>query len=245
MAMWRLFEEIWYSKVGTERSSHSTWHLHCSLFRWPAGLFVPSKFTGVICCVRPVDGKLCGILGIRLVLSHWVKDCYFPLGLVLLALLVVVVHGHAFLIGKNMGMLARIAATAAIYQKVGARWLVAPTRSEGGRDGREGRMGGRDGREGEREGGRDGRDGWREGGRDGREGWEGGREGWEGGREGGGWREGWEGGMEGGGKEGGRAGDGGRKGGREGGEWREGGWGVEGGKEGDGGREGGRGEGGR
>ena len=66
-----------------------------------------------------------------------VKDCYFPLGLVLLALLVVVVHGHAFLIGKNMGMLARIAATAAIYQKVRslmAGCLVAPTKSEGGRE---------------------------------------------------------------------------------------------------------------
>ena len=44
--------------------------------------------------------------------------CYFPLGLVLLALLVVVVHGRAFIIGKQMGMHARIAATAAIYQKV-------------------------------------------------------------------------------------------------------------------------------
>ena len=46
----------------------------------------------------------------------------------MLALLVVVIHGHAFLIGKNMGMHARIAATAAIYQKVGARCLVAQTK---------------------------------------------------------------------------------------------------------------------
>ena len=42
----------------------------------------------------------------------------FSLGLVLLALLIVVIHGRAFVIGKQMGMLARIAATAAIYQKV-------------------------------------------------------------------------------------------------------------------------------
>ena len=54
----------------------------------------------------------------KLVLSHLVKDCYFPLGLVLLALLVMVVHGHAHLIGMNMGMLARIVATAVIYQTV-------------------------------------------------------------------------------------------------------------------------------
>ena len=62
--------------------------------------------------------------------------CYVPSGLVLLAVLIVVVHGHAFLIGKNMGMHARIVATAAIYQKVGARRLVVQTKSERGREGR-------------------------------------------------------------------------------------------------------------
>lgn len=42
----------------------------------------------------------------------------------MLAVLIMVLHGHAFLMGKNMGMHARIAATAAIYQKVGAGRLV-------------------------------------------------------------------------------------------------------------------------
>ena len=54
----------------------------------------------------------------------------------MLAVLIVVVHGHAFLIGKNMGMHARIVATATIYQKVGARRLVVQTKSERGREGR-------------------------------------------------------------------------------------------------------------
>ena len=53
----------------------------------------------------------------RVVQSRLVK-VLFSLGLVLLALLIVVIHGRAFVIGKNMGMHARIAATAAIYQKV-------------------------------------------------------------------------------------------------------------------------------
>ena len=48
----------------------------------------------------------------------------------LLAVLIVVVHGHAFLIGKNMGMHARIAATAAIYQKVRAGRLTVQTKGE-------------------------------------------------------------------------------------------------------------------
>ena len=38
-----------------------------------------------------------------------------------MALMVLVVHGHGFFLGHKSGMLARIIATAAIYQKVGVR----------------------------------------------------------------------------------------------------------------------------
>ena len=48
----------------------------------------------------------------------------------MLAVLIVVLHGHAFLIGKNMGMHARIVATAAIYQKVRAGRLAVQTKGE-------------------------------------------------------------------------------------------------------------------
>lgn len=68
------------------------------------------------------------------------ETCSF-VGLVLMALMIMVVHGHAFLLGQKIGMMARVIATSAIYQKVG--W------SGGGRGG--GRGGGEsEGREGER-----------------------------------------------------------------------------------------------
>ena len=37
----------------------------------------------------------------------------------MLSLFIMVIHGHGFLLGQKIGMLARIIATAAIYQKVG------------------------------------------------------------------------------------------------------------------------------
>ena len=43
------------------------------------------------------------------------------IGLVLMALTVMVIHGHGFITGQKIGMHARIIATAAIYQKVGGR----------------------------------------------------------------------------------------------------------------------------
>ena len=58
-----------------------------------------------------------------------------------------VIHGHGFLLGQKIGMLARIIATAAIYQKVGRGF-------RGGRKGRR-REGGV--KEGERERGKGGR----------------------------------------------------------------------------------------
>ena len=42
-------------------------------------------------------------------------------GLVLMALMVMLVHGHAFLLGQKVGMHARVIATSAIYQKVHRR----------------------------------------------------------------------------------------------------------------------------
>ena len=50
-----------------------------------------------------------------------------------------VIHGHGFLLGQKIGMLARIIATGAIYQKVGRGYR------GGGREGGE--------KEGKREGG--------------------------------------------------------------------------------------------
>ena len=38
-----------------------------------------------------------------------------------MALTVMVIHSHAFLLGQKIGMHARIIATSAIYQKVGGR----------------------------------------------------------------------------------------------------------------------------
>ena len=52
-----------------------------------------------------------------------------------------VIHGHGFLLGQKIGMLARIIATGAIYQKVGRGYR------GGGREGGE--------KEGKREGGRE------------------------------------------------------------------------------------------
>ena len=40
-------------------------------------------------------------------------------GLVLMALMVVMLHGHGFFLGHKSGMLSRVIATSAIYQKVG------------------------------------------------------------------------------------------------------------------------------
>ena len=42
-----------------------------------------------------------------------------------------VIHGHGFLLGQKIGMLARIIATAAIYQKVGRE---EEEEKEGGRE---------------------------------------------------------------------------------------------------------------
>ncbi len=42
----------------------------------------------------------------------------FPSGLVILALLILLVHAHSFLIGQKMGMLWRVTATTAIHKKV-------------------------------------------------------------------------------------------------------------------------------
>ena len=65
----------------------------------------------------------------------------------MLSLFIMVIHGHGFLLGQKIGMLARIIATAAIYQKVGRGF-------RGGRKGRR-REGGV--KEGERERGKGGR----------------------------------------------------------------------------------------
>lgn len=46
-----------------------------------------------------------------------------------MALMIMVVHGHAFLLGQKIGMMARVIATSAIYQKVGWR---GGGREEGG-----------------------------------------------------------------------------------------------------------------
>jgi len=43
------------------------------------------------------------------------------IGLVLIALTVLVIQGHGFILGEKIGMYARIIATAAIYQKVERR----------------------------------------------------------------------------------------------------------------------------
>ena len=42
----------------------------------------------------------------------------FSSGLVLMALLIGVLHCHGFLLGQNVGMMARVLSTGAIYQKV-------------------------------------------------------------------------------------------------------------------------------
>ena len=46
---------------------------------------------------------------------------YSSIGLVLIALTVLMMGVHAFLLGQKVGMHARIIATSAIYQKVGRR----------------------------------------------------------------------------------------------------------------------------
>jgi len=47
--------------------------------------------------------------------------CALLIGLVLIALAVLMMHGHGFILGEKIGMHARIIATAAIYQKVERR----------------------------------------------------------------------------------------------------------------------------
>ena len=65
------------------------------------------------------------------------------IGLVLIALTVLVVQGHGFILGEKIGMYARIIATAAIYQKVerrgGGKGVSGRERSE--REGRKWRGG--------------------------------------------------------------------------------------------------------
>jgi len=59
---------------------------------------------------------------------------YSSVGLVLIALTVLMMGVHAFLLGQKVGMHARIIATSAIYQKVGRK---GGGREEGEREGRE------------------------------------------------------------------------------------------------------------
>ena len=47
--------------------------------------------------------------------------CHYPhtrTGMVIMAFLIAILHSHAFLIGQKIGMMCRIMATSAIYQKV-------------------------------------------------------------------------------------------------------------------------------
>ena len=45
-----------------------------------------------------------------------------PLGLVGMAFVITLLHGHGFLIGQKVGMICRVMCTNAIYQKVRCTW---------------------------------------------------------------------------------------------------------------------------
>lgn len=72
-----------------------------------------------------IQGKLTSMLWVcnccteRWICSY-ITGQYFPflVGLVLMTLVFVILHGHAALIGRKLGMMVRIFTTAAIYQKV-------------------------------------------------------------------------------------------------------------------------------
>ena len=51
-------------------------------------------------------------------LSHMLCTVTVPTGLVAMALLVSVIHGHALLMGQKIGMIVRISTSAAIHNKV-------------------------------------------------------------------------------------------------------------------------------
>lgn len=54
---------------------------------------------------------------------YWLLSCCLHSGLVTLALVVVVMHSHSFLIGQKMSMMLRLISTAAIYKKVNSYLL--------------------------------------------------------------------------------------------------------------------------